>query len=223
MNYEIIGGNLPVLECKLNAGEKVICEGGAMTYRTSAVEMKTSFGGVGGAISRAFSGEGMAFNEYVASADNQTVAFASKMPGAILPVEFSNGRELIVQKTAFLASSEGVERKIHIQKRLGAGFFGGEGFIMQKLSGNGIAFLEIDGALIKRELAQGETFVVDTGHVVAYDGSVEMTIESVKGLKNKFLGGEGLFNTKLVGPGTVYLQSMPISRLAGVISSQIVR
>lgn len=223
MNYQIVGGELPVLEIKLNNGESVICEGGAMTYRTHAIEMKTSLGGVSGVISRSFSKEGIAFNQYNALADDQTVAFASKMPGQILPINISSSHELIIQKSAFLASSVGVDRKISFQKKLGAGFFGGEGFIMQRLSGEGVAFLEIDGSLIERELADGEVLLVDTGHVAAYDASVTMTIESVKGVKNILLGGEGLFNTKLVGPGKVYLQSMPISRLAGIIGSQFTR
>lgn len=223
MKYQIIGGNLPVLEFNLDQGEEIVCEGGAMTYRSANVQMETSFGGIGGAFSRAFSGEGMAFNKYTSLADGETLAFASKMPGEILPVEFANGRELIVQKSAFIASTPGVERKIHLQKKLGAGFFGGEGFIMQKISGQGLAFLEIDGALIKKELQPGEVLLIDTGHLVAYDTTAQMTIESVKGLKNKFLGGEGLFNTKLIGPGTVYLQSMPISRLAQIITVNSMR
>ncbi|MDO4872123.1 MAG: TIGR00266 family protein [bacterium] len=223
MKYQITGDDLPVLEIELNSGEQVVCEGGAMTYRSSAIEMQTSFGGFGGAMSRAFSGEGMAFNLYTANQDAQILGFASKMPGEILAVNFENGRELIVQKSAFLASTPNIERKLHFQKKIGTGLFGGEGFIMQKISGEGTAFLEIDGSLIKKELAEGEEIVISTGHLAAYDATATMTIESVKGVKNKFLGGEGLFNTKVVGPGVVYLQSMPITRLAATISQQIAR
>lgn len=219
MRYKAVGGNLPILEFHLNKGDEVICEGGAMTYRSADIKMETSFGGVGGAFSRAFSGENMAFNKYTSLSDGQELAFASKMPGEILPVEFSGDRELIVQKSAFIASTIGINRKIHFQKKLSTGFFGGEGFIMQKLSGQGVAFLEIDGALVKKDLQPGEVLLIDTGHLVAHDSTAQMTIDSVKGLKNIFLGGEGLFNTKIIGPGTVYLQSMPISRLAKVINT----
>ncbi len=216
MKYEITGENLPILEISLKKGEKVICEGGTMTYRSMDIDMKTKFGGLGTALSRRFSGEKMAFNEYEALKDGQKIAFASSFPGAILPIEFSGKKALIVQKKAFLASTEGIERKIAFQKRFATGFFGGEGFIMQRISGNGTVFLEIDGSLIEKELKKGETLLVDTGHVVAYETSVTMNVETVKGAKNMLLGGEGFFNTKIVGPGKVYLQSMPISKITAL-------
>ena len=143
------------------------------------------------------------------------IAFASSFPGAILPFNITPGQDLIVQKSGFLASEAGVELSIHFQKRLGAGFFGGEGFIMQRLSGQGTAFVEVDGAVVNYSLAPGQQMVIDTGYLVAMDPTVSMDIQQVPGLKNKFFGGEGLFNTIVTGPGRIWLQTMPINNVAG--------
>ena len=145
------------------------------------------------------------------------IAFGSSFPGRIMPVQISPGREMIVQKTAFLASESSVELSIHFNKKLGAGVFGGEGFIMQRLSGSGIAFVEIDGELVEYELSAGQQIVVDTGNVAGFEVGVQIDIQQVPGLKNKLLGGEGLFNTVLTGPGKVWLQTMPISSVAASI------
>ena len=146
------------------------------------------------------------------------IAYASSFPGSILAFEIGAGKEIIAQKSAFLASEAGVTLSVAFQKKLGGGFFGGEGFIMQRLSGNGIAFVEIDGYVKEYDLADGETMVIDTGYLAAMDITCKMDIASVKGLKNKFLGGEGFFNTVVTGPGKIYLQSMPINQMAGAIS-----
>lgn len=183
---------------------------------TPNMHMETVGGGVGKMFSKAFSGESMFQNIYTARGAGM-IAFGSSFPGKILPVEISSGRELILQKRAFLASEAGVSLSIHFRKHMGAGFFGGEGFIMQRLSGAGMAFVEIDGELIEYELRAGEQMVVDTGNVAGFASTVSIDIQQVPGLKNKFLGGEGLFNTTLTGPGKIWLQTMPISGVAMAI------
>ena len=145
------------------------------------------------------------------------IAFGSSFPGQIKPITIAPGQEMILQKSAFLAAEAGVELSIHFSKKLGAGFFGGEGFIMQRLSGRGIAFVEIDGELVEYELKAGQQLVVDTGNVAGFELGVQMDIQQVPGLKNKLLGGEGLFNTILTGPGRVWLQTMPICNVAASI------
>jgi len=221
MNYEIKGGVFPVVECQLARGEQMITEKGSMVWMSPNMEMETKGGGVGKMFSKAFSGESMFQNIYTAQGGPGYIAFGSSFPGKILAVEIGPGQELIVQKSAFLAAETGVELSIHFNKKLGAGFFGGEGFIMQKLSGRGIAFVEIDGELKIRDLAPGEQLLVDTGNLAGMMGGVTMDIQQVKGLKNKLLGGEGFFNTVLTGPGRVWLQTMPIVNVAGAIRPYI--
>ncbi len=214
MKYEIRGGVFPVVICDLENGEKMITEKGAMSWMSPNMKMETVGGGLGKMFSKAFSGESMFQNSYTAQGGPGMIAFGSCFPGKILPVEIRPGKELIVQKSAFLASEAGVELSIHFNKKLGAGFFGGEGFIMQRLSGSGIVFLEIDGELVEYDLAPGQQMVIDTGNVAAFDSTVSIDIQQVPGIKNKLLGGEGLFNTTLTGPGKIWLQTMPISNVA---------
>ena len=221
MKYEIRGGVFPVVICELENGEKMITEKGAMSWMSPNMKMETVGGGLGKMFSKAFSGESMFQNSYTAQGGPGMIAFGSCFPGKILPVEIRPGKELIVQKSAFLASEAGVELSIHFNKKLGAGFFGGEGFIMQRLSGSGIVFLEIDGELVEYDLAPGQQMVIDTGNVAAFDSTVSIDIQQVPGIKNKLLGGEGLFNTVVTGPGKIYLQTMPISNVAGAISACI--
>ena len=216
MKYEIKGGAFPVVICQLGDGEQMITERGSMVWQTPNIQMDTRGGGIGKMFSKALSGESMFQNVYTARGAG-TIAFGSSFPGRIIPLEIAPGRELVLQKRAFLASESGVELGIHFSKKLGAGFFGGEGFIMQKLSGRGTAFVEIDGDMIEQTLAPGEQLVVDTGNVAGFTPGVTMEIRQVAGLKNKLLGGEGFFNTLLTGPGTVWLQTMPISGVAAVI------
>ncbi len=221
MKYEIKGGAFPVVVCYLNRGEQMITEKGSMVWQTTNFRMDTTGGGLGKMFSKAFSGESMFQNIYTAEANDAMIAFGSSFPGKVLPLEITGGREFILQKRAFLASTAGVKLDIHFSRKLGAGLFGGEGFIMQKLSGNGIAFAEIDGDLVEYDLAPGQQLLVDTGNVAGFETSVSMEIRQVPGLKNKLLGGEGLFNTLLTGPGKVWLQTMPISSVAGAISEFI--
>lgn len=221
MKYEIKGGAFPVVVCYLNRGEQMITEKGSMVWQTTNFRMDTTGGGLGKMFSKAFSGESMFQNIYTAEANDAMIAFGSSFPGKVLPLEITGGREFILQKRAFLASTAGVKLDIHFSRKLGAGLFGGEGFIMQKLSGNGIAFAEIDGDLVEYDLAPGQQLLVDTGNVAGFETSVNMEIRQVPGLKNKLLGGEGLFNTLLTGPGKVWLQTMPISSVAGAIGEFI--
>lgn len=220
MNYEIKGGAFPVVECQLADGEQMITEKGSMVWMSPNMQMETAGGGIGKMFSKAFSGESMFQNIYTARGAG-VIAFGSSFPGRIMPVQITPGREMVVQKSAFLASESSVQLSIHFNKKLGAGVFGGEGFIMQRLSGNGMAFVEIDGELVEYELAAGQQIIVDTGNVAGFEVGVQIDIQQVPGLKNKLLGGEGLFNTVLTGPGKIWLQTMPISSVAGAIRPYI--
>ena len=218
MNYKIEGTPLPVVICELSNGEQMITERGSMSWMTPNMRMETtSNGGVGKALGRMFSGEALFQNRYTAEGGTGMIAFASSFPGSIVPLRITPDRPVIAQKSAFLASEQGVELSLHFQRKIGAGFFGGEGFIMQKLSGNGIAFVEIDGHAVEYDLAPGQQMIVDTGYLAYMDASCTMDVVTVKGAKNVFFGGEGLFNTRVTGPGKVVLQTMPISRIAGVL------
>ena len=217
MQYELKGGAFPVVVCRLNSGESMITEKGSMVWMTPNMEMTTTGGGgIGKMFSKALTGESMFQNIYTARGEGM-ITFGSSFPGQILPLEVTPGKSFILQKSAFLASEAGVQLSMHINQKLGAGFFGGEGFIMQKLTGNGIAFAEVDGELVEYTLAPGEQLVVDTGYVMGFELSVSMDIQQVRGLKNMVLGGEGLFNTVLTGPGKIWLQTMPISGVAAAI------
>lgn len=216
MRYEIKGDTLPVVVCYLENGERMITERGSMSWMSPNMKMETtSNGGIGKAFGRMFSGEAMFQNRYTATGGNGMIAFASSFPGQIVARQISPGQELIVQKSGFLASEEGVDLSVFFQKKFGAGLFGGEGFIMQRLSGNGIAFLEFDGHVVEYELRPGQQIVVDTGYLAAMDAICNMEIQTVPGLKNMVFGGEGVFNTVVTGPGHVWLQTMPISSVAG--------
>ena len=213
MRYEIKGGSFPVVECQLESGEQMITERGSMVWMSPNMQMETKGGGLGRMFSKVLSGESMFHNIYTARG-NGMIAFGSSFPGQIKPVQIGREQEMIVQKSAFLAAQSGVDISIHFSKKVGVGLFGGEGFIMQRLSGNGIAFVEIDGELIEYELQAGQQIVVDTGNVAGFTPGVQMEIRQVPGMKNMLLGGEGIFNTVLTGPGKVWLQTMPISNVA---------
>lgn len=216
MQYELKGGSFPVVVCQLADGERMITEKGSMVWMSPNMEMETSGGGLGKMFSKAFSGESMFQNIYTARGAGM-IAFGSSFPGCILPLDIQPGKEYILQKQAFLAAEAGVELSIHFNKKLGAGFFGGEGFIMQRLSGRGAAFAEVDGELVEYTLAPGQSMIIDTGNVLGFESSVSIDIQQVKGLKNKLLGGEGFFNTVLTGPGRIWLQTMPVSGMASAL------
>lgn len=219
MQYEIKGTPLPVLIMNLSAGEQIKTEQGAMSWMSPNMEMSTNAGGgIGKAFGRMFSGESMFQNIYTCKGGDGLLACASSFPGEILPIRISAEQTIAAQKSAFLACESGVDMSIHFQKKGIAGFFGGEGFILQKFTGNGIVFLEIDGSVIEYTLAPGQSLVVDTGILAAMDLSVSVDIQSVKGVGNALFGGEGLFNTVLTGPGRIWLQTMPKSTLAQAVA-----
>ena len=219
MRYEIKGAPMPVAICTLDAGETMICEGGSMSWMTPNMQMETKGGGIGKAFGRMFSGEKMFQNYYTAQGGPGMIAFASSFPGEIRAYEITPDRPIIVQKKAFLASTSNVQMSVHFQKKIGAGFFGGEGFIMQRIEGSGTAFIEVDGSTIEYNLAPGQQLVLDTGYLAMMDPTVQIDIQQVKGVKNVLFGGEGLFNTVVTGPGRVLLQTMPISGFVGAISA----
>lgn len=216
MQYNIIGGTFPVVTCTLADGESMITEGGSMVWMTPNMEMSTTGGGIGKMFSKAVSGESLFQNIWTARG-NAMIAFGSSFPGRIMPIQIAPGQSWILQKRAFLAAERGVELSTHFNKSVKTGIFGGEGFIMQKLSGRGIAFTEFDGHIVEYDLDPGESLVVDTGYLAAMDATCSMDIQAVPGLKNMVFGGEGIFNTIITGPGHVYLQTMPISQVAGVL------
>lgn len=222
IKYDIQGGDLPVVICYPQEGQCLKTERGAMSWMTPNMQMSTNAGGgIGGVFGRMVSGESIFMNEYRAVGGEGMIAFSSSFPGSIIAYEVAPGNDIIVQKGGFLAMEGDLELKVAFQKKIGVGLVGGEGFIMQKISGNGIVFLEIDGSCTKYDLKPGESLIVDTGYIAAYTGSCKMDIQSVKGFKNAVFGGEGLFNTIITGPGTVYLQSMPIYGVANAIRPYI--
>lgn len=220
MRYEIKNNSFPIVTCQLSAGEKMITEKGSMLWMSLGIKMETTGSGLGKMFSKMISGEHLFQNIYTAQ-QNSTITFGSSFPGTIVPIEISASHQFILQKTAFLACEAGVELSTFFNKRLGTGIFGGEGFIMQKLTGNGTAFIEIDGDLVEYELAPGQQIIVDTGNVAGFETTVKMDIQQVPGLKNKLLGGEGLFNTVLTGPGKIMLQTMPITSVAQSLAPYI--
>ena len=218
MQYKIEGTPLPVVICQLDRGECMMTEKGSMSWMTPNMKMETtSNGGIGKALGRMLAGESIFQNRYTAEGGEGMIAFASSFPGTILPVEITPDRPVIVQKSAFLAGVESVDISLFLQKKLGAGFFGGEGFIMQKLSGEGLVFVEIDGSTVEYDLAPGQQMIVDTGYLAMMDGTCSMDITAVKGAKNMFFGGEGAFNTVITGPGKIVLQTMPVNSVAGAL------
>lgn len=229
MDYEVKNAPLPVLICKLQPGESIECQRGAMSWMTTTLSMSTGMGGnssgllgaLGKMAKSAVTGESVFRNTYTATGGEGIIAFAATFPGNILCFDVrSNG--IIAQKSAYLANTPGVDMNIFFQKKLGAGLFGGEGFIMQRFSGNGMVFLEINGCVCEYVLAPGQSMLVDTGYLAAMEETCSMDIESVKGIGNALLGGESFFNTRVTGPGRIWLQTMPANVLASAIQPYIV-
>ena len=215
IKYEIEGGSLPVVICYPEMGQTLCTQSGAMSWMSPNMQMQTNSGGVfKQALGRLFSGDSIFMNEYPPQGGNGMIAFASSFPGSIIPFEITNGNGIIVQKSGFLAMEKGLDLSVFFQKSLGRGFFGGEGFFMQRISGEGTAFVEIDGYCKEYTLAAGESIIVDTGYLAAMSETCTMDIQTVKGIKNALFGGEGIFNTRITGPGKVYIQSMPIINTA---------
>lgn len=222
MKYEIKGDTLPVVICELNAGETMITESGAMAWMSPNMNMETSTnGGIGKAFGRMFSGENLFQNRYTAKGGTGMIAFASSFPGSIKAFEIRPGKEYIFQKKTFLAGESGVNISVHFQKKIASGLFGGEGFILQRISGNGIAFAEFDGHVVEYDLKPGQQIIVDSGYLAAMESTCQIDIQTVPGLKNAVFGGEGIFNTVITGPGRIWLQTMPIYSVAGAIRPYI--
>ncbi len=222
MKYQIVGEPLPAVICDVEAGETMITESGAMSWMSPNMKMETSSnGGIGKMFGRMFSGDTLFQNRYTAQGGPGQIAFASSFPGSIKALQISPGHDIVVQKSAFLASEQGVELSVFFQKKASAGFFGGEGFIMQRLSGNGTAFVEIDGYAVEYTLEAGQQIIVDTGYLAMMDASCSMEIVSVPGVKNMLFGGEGIFNTVIKGPGKIILQTMPACAVAGSLMPYI--
>ena len=222
MRYEIKGETLPVVICHLDPGEQMLTEGGGMSWMSPNMQMQTtSSGGVGKALGRMFAGEKLFQNIYTAQGGPGMIAFASSFPGSIKAFQVSPGNEMICQKGVFLAGEESVDLSVYLNKKLGKGLFGGEGFIMQKLSGRGTVFGEFDGHIVEYELAAGQQIIIDTGHLAAMSATCKMDIQMVQGAKNVLFGGEGLFNTVVTGPGHVWIQTMPLVNVAAVLRPYI--
>lgn len=219
VSYRIDGTTLPVVTIELQPGETIYSESGGMSWMTGNVEMNTgSGGGLGKMFRRALAGETLFITDFSVRSGRGIVAFASEFPGKILPFDLKAGESLIVQKDAFMCAEKSVDLDLSFRKRLGTGLFGGEGFIMQKLTGPGLAFLEVDGEVVEYSLGSGEALQVDTGHLAAMESTVDFDVTMVKGFRNILLGGEGLFLASVRGPGKVWLQTMPMAKLARKIA-----
>lgn len=223
MQYKIIGDTVPAVETTLSAGESMFTQSGGMIWQTEGIKMTTNArGGIARSLGRMFTGESIFMANYTAEKDGAVVAFGSTVPGTVVPVDISRG-ELICQKGAFLCAQQSVDLKVAFTKKFSAGLFGGEGFILQRLFGSGMAFLEVDGDMVEYNLAPGEVLKVDTGNVVAFETSVKYEIETVKGLGNIFFGGEGLFLTRMTGPGRVLLQTQNFNDFSSKVLSRMPR
>ncbi|MCW1967476.1 MAG: TIGR00266 family protein [Anaerolineae bacterium] len=217
-NFKIVGTTLQAVILNLKRGQHFYSETGSMSWMNDHVNMNTNMGGgLGGLFKRTFTGESLFVVDYVAERENGLIAFSSDFPGKIVPINLASGQGMIAQKGSFLVAEKSVNLSIHFRRQLGAGFFGGEGFILQKFDGPGTFFACFDGEIVEYTLAPGERLKVDTGHVAMFEPSVHYDIEMVKGFKNLLFGGEGLFFTTLTGPGRVWLQTMPMAKLAGAI------
>ena len=218
MRYEIKGETLPVVIMNLEGGESIVTEGGGMSWMTPNMKMETVGGGVGKIFGRAFSGDKLFQNIYTAEGGPGMIACAACFPGSIKVFEISPETPIILQKSAFLCSESTVDFSVFFQKKFGAGLFGGEGFIMQKISGNGLCFAEFNGHVLEYELAAGQQMLIETGNLAAMEATCDMDIVTVKGIKNKLLGGEGFFNTMITGPGKVWVQSMSPQEMANALA-----
>jgi uncharacterized protein (TIGR00266 family) len=215
ISYRIDGTTMQVITIELEPGEVIYSESGGMSWMTGNVEMKThSGGGLGRMVRRAISGESLFITDFFVNSGRGTIAFASEFPGKIIPFDLQSGESIIVQKDAFMCAEKSVDMDMHFRKRLGTGLFGGEGFIMQRITGPGLAFVEVDGEVVEHDLEPGQQLKVDTGHLAAMEASVDFDVTMLKGFRNILLGGEGLFLASVRGPGKVWLQTMPMSKLA---------
>ncbi len=222
--YKVVGSILQAVLLRLRAGQEIYTESGSLSWMQDGITMNTNLqGGLGDVFKRVVAGESLFIVSYQAQHDGAEIAFASDFPGKILALNLGEGQSIIAQRGAFLVGERSVSIEIFFNRRLGAGFFGGEGLILQRLTGPGTIFVTIDGEIVEYTLQPGERLKVDTGHVAMFEPTVQFDIEWVKGFKNILFGGEGLFFATLTGPGRVWLQTMPMSKLAGAIASFLPR
>lgn len=215
MEFEILGNQLPVVVCKMKKGEKMVSESGGMSWMTTGMAMQTTMkGGLLGALTRGISGESAFVNTFESTGENDEIAFASSFPGQIVHMKLEEGQYIIAQRGAFLAGSENVKLEVYFRKKFWAGMFGGEGFVLNKISGPGDIFLEIDGSLIEKTLAPGEMLKIDTGHCAILEPTINFDVQMLKGFKNIFFGGEGLFLAVVTGPGKIWIQTLTVAELA---------
>ncbi|PHV69459.1 TIGR00266 family protein [Sporanaerobium hydrogeniformans] len=218
MEYTIFGNDLPGVAIQLKNGESVYTQSGGMAWMENGINMETNVkGGLLKGLGRMFAGESLFMATYSSIRDGAEIVFSSTFPGAIIDFTLKPGQQIIAQKNAFLCAEQSVDLGVEFTRKFSAGMFGGEGFILQRLSGQGTFFLEAAGSIVKRELRPGEVLKVDTGNVVAFESSVRYEIETVKGFANIFFGGEGLFLTKLTGPGVIWLQTLTLQNVAARI------
>lgn len=218
MQYQIKGETMPTLEVKLEQGDAVYTETGGMAWMTQGIDMQTSGrGGIGKMLGRALAGESLFLTTYTCQANMGLIVFTMESPGKIIPMELRAGEVIIAQKDAFMVAEESVELEMHFRRKIGAGLFGGEGFILQKITGPGTVFFEIAGEVREYTLKPNQTFKVDPGHIAMYEPTVNYDVEMIKGLSNMVFGGEGLFLATLTGPGKIWLQTMPLSNFASAI------
>jgi len=222
MQYEVKGSVMPILEITMKKGEVLWTEQGGMSWMNDGIKMDTGGrGGIGGFIGRMVSGESAWITYYIAERDNAKIVFTPELPGHIVPIELADGESIIAQQDAFMTATEHVRRSVHFQRRLGAGFIGGEGFILQRITGPGVVFLEIGGEVAEYNLADNETMRANPGYVAIYETTVDYDIERVRGIKNMLFSGEDLFMANLKGPGKVWLQSMPFNKFMEQIIARL--
>ncbi len=214
MEYEIRGTVMQSVEVTLNQGESVYTEAGGMSWMTANIEMTTDMrGGLMGALKRAVAGESLFVTHYGCNSGTGFVTFTTETPGKIIPIELAEGQSMVCQRDSFMVAEEGVDIEIHMHKRLGAALFGGEGLVLQRITGPGTAFFELSGEIVEYKLEAGQQLKIDPGHIAMMDPTVDFDVSMVRGITNIFLGGEGLFLATVTGPGRIWLQSMPLSNL----------
>jgi uncharacterized protein (TIGR00266 family) len=224
MDHKVIGTVMPVLEIALDASESIVSEGGQLSWMTHSIELETAASGKAGAkgvlgvVKRAVAGGSIFMTEYTAAGNPGMVAFATKVPGQILPIHVDGSNQYMVHRGGYLAGVPSVNLEIGFQQKFSAGLFGGAGFILQKVSGEGDAWIELDGEIVTYELQAGENIRVHPGHVGMFEAGVAFELDRIKGVKNIFFGAEGLFFAKLTGPGKVWLQTMPLPNLAAALA-----
>ena len=231
LDYQIVGTTLQAVILQLEPGQAVYSETGGMAWMSGNVTMNTNTGGgggglggmLGGMVKRAITGESLFIIDYTVTGGRGLVAFASEFPGKIVPLHLAPGQQMICQRDSFMCAEKSVNLDMHFRRNMGSGFFGGEGFVLQKLTGPGLAFVELDGEVVEYTLEPGQVLKVDTGHVAMFEPTVQFDVEMMRGFKNILFGGEGLFLATLRGPGRVWLQTMPIVNIAKKIAEYLPR